>query len=347
VKRFAKIVSSRTTTGYEHLKIKDVHNMKVFEEFHKDLTFFIWTDRKINKNLDNCPFKSQITKFVDDFLNFSYTAYKEIYEAVDDEMLNKSHDPSSPLDLIAFDMKTLIMDIYCLARMFRFEKYWGDIIVYAGNYHSENYRIFMEKYLGINANVKIVENFERSCLKTDEMKKSSSLFVPVEHQKNSEEIEPYSRYNTQVLKNAIHHTVRISEDVLHKVGSPASLIFYDNGDLKEESWNFYGYLHKIDGPALKKYETTGKCVYEIWSVFGHKKEIREQYENLLKTTIYEDDKITGVQYTLDGVMHREDGPAAIYVKDGVVEQQIYVLNGEIYRSADFNPDGSVLKDEFF
>ena len=133
------------------------HASTIYKEEVKNVKDFINTDKKIRKQLDNCPLKKEILEFI----NIKIQKYEEIFKInVDDDDVKNFVKRSVDVDryllkrlgFIIYDFVVIyisVMDVYTLARMFRTFKKTSqedpeNIIVYVGDGHAKTYYGFLE-----------------------------------------------------------------------------------------------------------------------------------------------------------------------------------------------------------
>lgn len=149
------------------------------------------------------------------------------------------------------------------------------------------------------------------------------------------------------------------EDELHRIGGPAYTEYAPDGSVVNQEWLENGKLHRTDGPALLKTNEDGTSE-ETYYVLGDQVDEEEFLSGCSRILIKEDDHSFiayvktncpsvdgGVQFHRlngpatvdenvqrwykDGVLHREDGPAVLWV-DG---KQEYWIEGKALTMEEF------------
>jgi hypothetical protein len=134
--------------------ISQLVDLKIYKEESKRVLKFIETDKKILKQLNNCPLKDEIIVFIKARMKKYYSDIKTLLDN-NPTFLRQKWDKNSPNSLkrlIAEIIESFIaiyisvMDVYALARMFR--TFGGtspeNIIVYVGDYHAKVYCDFLD-----------------------------------------------------------------------------------------------------------------------------------------------------------------------------------------------------------
>jgi hypothetical protein len=127
---------------------------------------------------------------------------------------------------------------------------------------------------------------------------------------------------------------------LHRTDGPAVLL--SDGTMR---WFIDGKKHRIDGPAVVKYGDNGNLT-EKWYYEGERYRMDNFLPNtklgihmpcLVETNL--DGRIVREEWCVNGVLHREDGPAYInrmqYVNDygdeTIIMEEIWYIDGQIHR----------------
>lgn len=126
--------------------------------------------KKIKKQLDNCDpsIREKILKYKKNEMMNNKKKYQNFYDYNMEQLhkfysqINKSFSYSilsmyvSNLVSIIISVNCIVMDIYCLSRLFRkYKNNNGDtmmknVIIYAGAQHIENYLLFLREYMGFD-----------------------------------------------------------------------------------------------------------------------------------------------------------------------------------------------------
>lgn len=144
---------------------------------------------KLQKQINMCDdlIKNKIIQYKNDILNINNKRFKNNYDFTMENLKNINNKKSSSfsysilntyiyvISSILVYIKSIIMDIYCLARIFR--KFNGkssmkNIIIYVGAMHSENYVNFLTKYMDFTLEMETIA-VKKRCLNISNL---SSLF---------------------------------------------------------------------------------------------------------------------------------------------------------------------------
>ena len=160
-------------------KIKYINTYKKLEkQINKGLECI-----KIKKQINSCEpsIKAKILKYKKDAMNENSNRYKNDYDYNMRELhkIYLQKEKSFSYSILSIYVKTLfsiiisvnciVMDFYCLARLFRNYKDNNDhtmmknVIIYAGAMHIENYLLFLTKYMGFKLELG-TQATEKRCL---------------------------------------------------------------------------------------------------------------------------------------------------------------------------------------
>ena len=161
--RYFKIINELYTSifwnnediGLVKDRVSELVHSKIYKEEIKRVLKFIETDKKILKQLNDCPLKDEILLFIKSRMKTYQDTITTLLEE-NPTFLKPKWNKNSPLSLKILirdivnsfmDIYVSIMDVYGLARMFR--TFGGtsppeNIIVYAGDDHTKTYCDFLD-----------------------------------------------------------------------------------------------------------------------------------------------------------------------------------------------------------
>ena len=103
---------------------------------------FIKVDIKLQKQISLSYFENEINKYIKDKISlFKSNAINHNPDSDADS------DAKSELLLLFDDLSVLVMDIYCISRMFKKTIPINNVICYTGSFHTKAYMDFIENYL--------------------------------------------------------------------------------------------------------------------------------------------------------------------------------------------------------
>ena len=97
----------------------------------------------------------------------------------------------------------------------------------------------------------------------------------------------------------------------------------EDGVMVEESWYHDGLLHRTDGPAFRVMDDDGNLNQEMWFIHGEEQEC-------CFWTRHSNGNVDFKQWSLNGELHRIDGPAKITwsIYGGFLEKEMWFIHGE-------------------
>jgi len=131
-------------------------------------------------------------------------------------------------------------------------------------------------------------------------------------------------YNSDGSIEEMHYYINGS---LHSINEEPSVIMWNNRKKTCEKWHKNNLLHRIGSPAWIIYEYNGMRTFWYQNGIFYRENNESTYQ------IYLDDRIHFEGWTIDGItVHNEYGPAFIlYNSDGSIKEIRYYLNGLLHR----------------
>lgn len=154
------------------------------------------------------------------------------------------------------------------------------------------------------------------------------------NQLNSIDLPAYTEYD-------YHYNIKFPsiekwfvDDVLHRVNGPAIIKYDSDGVIIYKSYYLNGIRHRTGGPAIINYNNFSKIIQSLqWFSNGNRH--RTDGPAVINYILGIESSETNItlsheKYYIDGVLHREDGPADIH-NTSEKYIQIYSRNGKIHR----------------
>jgi antitoxin component YwqK of YwqJK toxin-antitoxin module len=120
--------------------------------------------------------------------------------------------------------------------------------------------------------------------------------------------------------------------------------YWDNGQIRSESWYLNGKYYREDGPAYQYWNSNGQIKFESWYLNDklHREDgpsFQEWYDNGQKMSEH---------WYLKGNKHREDGPSIQYwYEDGQKKSENWWLNGKFYSREKWVNELKVIDSKYY